>query len=145
VFDFSGPNTPLNKQRNNVMLNTNDYDGVFFEIWTTPDEVKRCEVSSNFFVPGQWVHVVATVGGAGTTLFKNGVVAAVCEPMQDIPEALRDTNFIGRSSYQFCRFDPTNCGGCFENFDGTIASVRMYNQTLSASAVTKLYNATRAT
>jgi hypothetical protein len=85
-LNLSGPNTPLNKQINNMMPEKNDFDGFFFEVWTVDGLASRCEVALNIFVPGQWVHVLVTVSGAGTTIYESGVQQAVCPDMPTIPE-----------------------------------------------------------
>ena len=154
VFDFSGPNTPPNAQENNVMLNTygsQDASRALFEVWsgTTPS---RYLTENPFFTENEWVHVVITVPQTNSapfipTFYKNGVkVNASLETGSDgllyIDVVDRNENFLGRSSFFYSPGCPTVDGytGDYENFDGIIAFMRIYNKELSATEVGQLYS-----
>jgi hypothetical protein len=143
VFDFSGPNTQTGQQNNNVMLNTNGGTGVKFEVWNAATAY-RCDISSGFFVAGDWIHVVVTVGdGFERKIYKDGaLVTWSCDTgLAAIPVAVRNSNFIGKSSFYYAVYCPNTYCGVYENFDGVIAFIRIYDKELNDTTVTQLYNA----
>jgi hypothetical protein len=92
------------------------------------------DLASNYII-GNWYHIASTFDGTNVRFFRNG---SLIETVNS-PGSVTTTNeplLLGAN--------PNSLGTTFQDFfNGNIASVHIYNRSLSASEVLQNYNATK--
>jgi uncharacterized protein (TIGR02145 family) len=104
-----------------------------FRFWTeNAGGNAYCHATGTTIVAGQWYHAAATFDGPTKTcrVYVNGTLGVEEVELYDMPDTAANVE-IGGEGYQ------RNDG---YNMDGSIDDVRVYNRTLSATEVKRLYD-----
>lgn len=118
-----------------------DNDGIRFNVDGSTDylecsynEFDSTDVTQNYTIPvGSWTHVVCTSNGSELKTYVNGNINATISISGSISETAANTSIGDRN---------TTSGG---NWNGTLDDVRFYNDTLSDTQVSSIYNGTEKT
>ena len=129
----------INKRGNNSTQNNNrpyvfGVNGDGRIRWILDDASTLCDTATGLIQTGQWYHLAATHDGTDAKVYVNGVVNTT---VSSGTSSLADTGNI-----------PTRIGSRYRNSDqnfsdGRIAELRVYNTGLSATEISKNFNATR--
>jgi Concanavalin A-like lectin/glucanases superfamily len=83
------------------------------------------------FTNGQWLHLVGVAAGTSETLYVNGIMVSNVTGV-----AFGD---IGQATVMNIGREDVNGGAGYDDFDGRMDEVRIYNRALSDSEVQQLY------
>ena len=129
----------VNKRGNNSTQNNNrpyvfGVNGDGRIRWILQNASTVCDTATGLIQTGQWYHLVATHDGTDAKIYVNNV--------------LNKTQSSGTSSFADTGNIPTRIGSRYRNSDqnfsdGRIAELRVYNTGLSATEISKNFNATR--
>ncbi len=90
-------------------------------------EANNCAITTgNIWSHNQWNHVVGTYDGASISIYVNGVLGGTKAKTNNLNEYTTPLRFGAN-------------GGSTEFFEGKLDDVRLYNRTLSADEITRMY------